>query len=324
MRITLIIFVLFCNQSKAQFFKSNEPLAHTFSIVARDSATGEMAVAVQSHWFNVGAIVAWAESGVGVVATQSFVNPMYGYKGLELMRNGLTAQAAMDSLLKTDEGRDVRQLGFVDARGNVANYTGSKCIEIAGHIKGNQMSGQSNTMAGSQVNESMKAAFEKNKQLPLAERMVTCLEAAQQAGGDLRGQQSAALLLVPGVATAPYDARIINLRVDDHQQPIAELKRLLRVHRAYELMNLGDLETEKGNMEKAMQAYNGAMKLFPGNLEMQYWTGITLYNTKQYAKATALLKAVFAKGSNWKEMTKRLPKVGLLTITDAELKKLLQ
>jgi uncharacterized Ntn-hydrolase superfamily protein len=308
----------------AQVFKKEAPFAHTFSIVARDEKTGEMAVAVQSHWFSVGTVVSWGEAGVGVVATQSFVNKSYGIKGLNLLRSGLTAKQALDSLLKQDDGREVRQVAIVDKNGNVAAYTGKLCIQYANHIQGNNYSVQSNMMLGSEVSSAMSKAFEGSAGKPLAERVMLALEAAQQAGGDIRGKQSAVLLVVPGTSTGrPWDDRSIDLRVDDNKEPIKELRRLLTVHTAYEHMNAGDLAVEKNDMAKAMQEYQAAMNIMPGNLEMQYWTAITLANNKQVAKALPVLKKVFAADKNWKELTRRLPAVNLLMVSEAELKQIL-
>ena len=270
----------------AQTYSSETPLAHTFSIVARDSVTGEMGVAVQSHWFSVGTSVSWAEAGVGAVATQSFTNKSFGIRGLNLLRNGLTAQQALDSLLATDEGREVRQVAIVDNKGNVATHTGKNCIDYAGHIQGNGFSVQSNMMLTNKVPTAMASAFENSKGKPLAERMLLALEAAQKTGGDIRGKQSAAILIVPAKSEGkPWDERTIDLRVDDNPAPIKELHRLYKVQVAYQHMNNGDLAVEKNDMATAMNEYNAAMKMFPENLEMQYWTAITLANNKQVDKA---------------------------------------
>ncbi len=318
------IVVLFYFSVPAQMFRSNNPLAHTFSIVARDSITGEMAVAVQSHWFSVGTAVSWAEAGVGAVATQSFVNKSFGIRGLELLKKGLTSQQALDSLLKNDEGREVRQVAIVDTKGNVATHTGKGCIQYATQIQGNQFSVQSNMMLGNQVSIAMANAFRKSTGKPLGERMLLALEAAQGAGGDIRGQQSAALLIVPAKSEGkPWDERTIDLRVDDSKEPIKELRRLYTVQVAYEHMNKGDLAVEKNDMAGAMNEYNTAMKMIPGNLEMQYWTAITLANNKQVDKALPMLKKIFIKDRNWKELTRRLPPVKLLTVSDADLKRIL-
>jgi len=324
--ITILIY-LYCtflsNEVLAQNIFSNEPLAHTFSIVARDPETGEMGVAVQSHWFSVGSLVAWGEAGVGVVATQSFVNPSFGQRGLELLKKGMTAQEVVDLLISKDEGRDVRQLAIVDSKGNSASYTGSKCIEAAGNIVGDGYSVQANMMLNNTVWGAMSKAFENSKG-PLAERLITTLEAAQNAGGDIRGQQSACLLVVRGNATGNlWEDRLIDLRVEDNPQPVTELKRLLNVYRAYEHMNKGDLAVEKNDMKLAMDEYNAAMKMFPENLEMKYWTAVTLANTGKIEKALPMFKEIFSKDKNWKELTKRLPAVGLLSVDENNLKKYL-
>lgn len=309
---------------QAQVFQKNEPLAHTYSIVARDSATGELGVAVQSHWFSVGTAVSWAEAGVGAVATQSFTNKSFGIRGLALLRNGLTARQALDSLLATDEGREVRQVAIVDNKGNVAVHTGKACIDYAGHITGSQFSVQANMMLNGTVPKAMAAAFENSRGKPLADRMLVALNAAEAAGGDIRGKQSAAIIVVPGRSTGePWNERLVDLRVDDHPAPLTELGRLYRVHIAYEHMNAGDLAVEKGDMQKAMQEYGAAMKMFPKNLEMQFWTAITLANNKQLDKALPMLRSIFKQDANWKELTRRLPRVNLLTVNDAALKQIL-
>lgn len=321
----LLSFLFVIGTSQAQVYKSEEPLAHTFSIVCRDSVTGEIGVAVQSHWFSVGTSVSWAEAGVGAVATQSFTNKSFGIRGLNLLRSGLTAQQTLDSLLSDDTGREVRQVAIVDKQGNVAVHTGKNCIDHAGHIKGGGYSVQSNMMLTDKVPAAMSAAFEQSKGRPLAERMLLALEAGQKAGGDIRGQQSAAMIVVPARSEGkPWDERTVDLRVDDNAAPIRELRRLYQVHTAYQHMNNGDLAVEKNDMAAAMQEYNAAMKMFPANLEMQYWTAITLANNKDLNKALPLLKKIFAQDANWKELTRRLPKVGLLTVSDAEMKKILE
>src|SRR5215831_1903919 len=248
-----IWFCMFSFSSTAQVYKNNSPLAHTFSIVARDEKTGEMAVGVQSHWFSVGTSVSWGEAGVGVVATQSFVNKSYGIKGLALLKKGYTAKQALDTLLKQDEGRDVRQVAIVDKNGIVAGWTGKLCIQYASDIQGKQYSVQSNMMLGNGVCKAMSKAFEASSGKPLSERVMLALEAAQQAGGDIRGKQSAAILVVPGKSEGkPWDERTVDLRVDDSKAPLKELRRLLTVHTAYQHMNAGDLAVEKNNMQAAM------------------------------------------------------------------------
>ncbi len=322
-QIPFCLLLLFCQVSQAQVFKSKEPLVHTFSIVARDEITGEMAVGVQSHWFGVGTSVPWALAGVGAVATQSFVDKSYGPNALSLLQKGFTAQQALDSLTKADPGREVRQVAIIDNKGNVATHTGKNCIQVAKQIQGKQFSIQSNMMLGDQVCEYMETAFVKSKGRPLAERILLALEAAQIAGGDIRGMQAAALIVVPGKITESWNNRSVDLRVDDAIQPLKELRRLYTVHLAYEHMNNGDLAVEKNNMSLAMAEYHAAMKMFPANLEMQFWTAITLANNGQVGKAVPLLKKVFAKDKNWKELTRRLPPVGLLTVSKEDLAKIL-
>ncbi|MDB5209727.1 MAG: Zn-dependent protease [Sediminibacterium sp.] len=324
MKKILTAFILLLSfYTNAQVYSSKEPLVHTFSIVARDEKTGEMAVGVQSHWFAVGISVPWAEAGVGAVATQSFVDKSYGPKALALLKKGLTPQQALDQLTKADAGRDVRQVAIIDSKGNVAAHTGKNCIQFAKHIKGYNFSVQSNMMLGDQVCEYMANSFKQTAGKPLAERVLLALEAAQKAGGDIRGMQAAAIVVVPGKKMELWNNKSVDLRVDDSPKPLEELRRLYNVHLAYEHMNNGDLAVEKNNMALAMNEYNAAMKLFPSNLEMQYWTAIILANNKQVAKAVPMLQSIFAKDKNWKELTRRLPPVGLLTVTSDELKKIL-
>lgn len=324
--LLLFLLMVTSNLVHAQFFKQDNGLAHTFSIVARDEKTGDMAIGVQSHWFSVGTVVSWAEAGVGAIATQSFVNKSFGIRGLELLKQGKTAQEALDILLSDDPGKEVRQVGIVDAQGNVANFTGKSCVDFAGDLKGKNYAVQANMMLTNQVPEAMAKAFEANAQLPLAEQVLEALKAAQKVGGDIRGKQSAVILVVKGTSTGkPWDDNhLVDLRVDDHPAPLAELERLLKVHRAYEHMNNGDLAMEVNNMELAMQEYGAAMKMFPNNLEMQYWTAITLANSGNVPKAAQMLQTIYAKDANWREMTKRLPKVGLLTVKEEELRALVK
>ena len=323
-KLVYLIAALLSTPCLAQVYKSTEPLAHTFSIVARDPKTGEMAAAVQSHWFSVGSSVIWGKSGVGVVATQSFIRKAYGPLGLDLMEKGKSPQNALNELLGKDPGREVRQVAFLNTKGETAVYTGKKCIDYARDMHGANYSVQSNMMLTDQVCIGMQKAWLKNTNMPLAERVVACLKAAQGAGGDIRGKQSAALIVVAGKPVKDsWDDKLIELRVDDNPNPIAELTRLLALHRAYEHMNNGDLQVEKGNMPKAMAEYSAAEKMFPSNLEMQYWHAITLANNKGVQHAAKMLKKIYAIDPNWRELTRRLPKVDQLNVTPAELKLLL-
>ena len=303
---------------------SGDAFAHTFSIVARDANTGEMAVGVQSHWFSVGALVPWGKSGVGVVATQSFVNPAYGPKGLALMEEGLSPAEALSKLVSEDDGKEYRQVAFLDTSGRAAAHTGEKCVEAADHYVGENFSVQANMMLNDKVVPAMKKAFNENAVLPLAERVVKVLQAAQEAGGDIRGKQSAALIVVGSEKVKnQWEEKIIDLRVDDHAEPLDELERLLQVARAYEHMNRGDLSIEEGDIEKALEEYSSAMQLFPENLEMQYWTAVALANSKRMEEAREIFKSIFKKNEHWREMTKRLPASGLLNISEEELEQII-
>jgi len=291
--------------------RSPSPLAHTYSIVARDPSTGELGVAVQSHYFSVGPVVPWAEAGVGAVATQSLVLVDYGPNGLDLMRKGLTAREALDSLLKADAHHEGRQVAMVDARGNVAAFTGPSCIPDAGDVQGEQFSCQANLMANDKVWPAMKAAYEKS-QGDLAERLMAALEAAEKAGGDIRGRQSAAMLVVKGQASGkPWNDVVVNLRVEDHEQPLVELRRLLQLRRAYNLEDQGDNFTVEKKSAEAARAYAEAMKLAPDVVELQFWAAVTMYTNDRKPEALALFKKVFAREARWVPLVPRLAKVGL-------------
>ena len=320
---TILLFLsgFFCyNGFAQQKISKTDPFAHTFSIVARDAITGEMAVGVQSHWFSVGTLVSWGRSGVGVVATQSFVNPSFGPNGLSLMSEGKSAKEALKILIAEDEGRDYRQVAFLDVKGEAFAYTGEKCIESAHHIVGGNYSVQANMMLNDKVVPAMAKAFEENMHLPLAERILTVLQAAQDAGGDIRGKQSAALIVVGAEPESdPWSDKKIDLRIDDDQAPLEELNRLLRVHRAYEHMNRGDAAIELGDMATALKEYEAAEQMFPDNLEMKYWKAVALANNKQLQEALPVFEYIFKSDENWRELTKRLPKSGLLLVSDVEL-----
>jgi len=301
---------------------SNRPV-NTYSIVARDSVTGEMGVAVQSHWFSVGTVVSWAEAGVGAVATQSFAEIDYGPLGLELMRSGKTANEALQALLSVDEQAAVRQVAMVDKHGNVAVHTGEKCIPAAGDQKGAQYSVQANLMEKESVWPAMAKAYE-SAGGDLLNRLFAALEAAQAEGGDIRGKQSAAILIVPAESSgAPWKEKVVDLRVDDHPEPLKEMKRLIKVHRAYQHMNAGDGYLAKGQVDKALEEYSTAHDLYPENVEILYWTAATLAAEEQLEKALPMFKEVFAKAPVWRELTKRLPAVGLLPDDKEILQKIL-
>jgi uncharacterized Ntn-hydrolase superfamily protein len=286
-------------------------LAHTFSIVARDSVTGELGVAVQSHYFSVGPVVPWAEAGVGAVATQSLVLVDYGPNGLDLMRSGMTARQALDSLLRADAHNEGRQVAMVDVEGGVAAYTGRACIPDAGHHAGAQYSVQANLMANDRVWPAMAKAYESTPG-DLAERLLAALDAAQQAGGDIRGRQSAAILVVKAKSSGqPWADRLFDLRVEDSPEPLAELRRLVRLRRAYHLEDAGDNAIAGKRPEEALRHYEAAMKLAPDVVELQFWAAVSMYTNGRRQDALPLFRRVFAKEARWVPLVARLPKADL-------------
>ena len=322
--LLIVLFNIYPSMQAQNFQKPNSPLAHTYSIVAFDPETGQMGVAVQSHWFSVGSIVSWGEAGVGVVATQSFVNPDFGPDGLAMMKQGINPQKALDSLIKSDEGRKFRQVALLNAKGETAAYTGSDCIAEAHHLQGKHYSVQANMMLTDKVCPAMANAFETTKGT-LAERMVAAIEAAENAGGDIRGRQSAALLVVSGQPTdKPWRDRVVDLRIEDHAQPVQELKRLLQVHTAYQHMNAGDLHIEKGNIDAALVDYSAAQQLFPDNEEMSYWTAVSMANAGRTEEAMQLFRKVFAKNPNYQILTSRIVKNKLLVVSNEVLMQILE
>jgi uncharacterized Ntn-hydrolase superfamily protein len=292
----------------------------TYSIVARDAETGQLGVAVQSHWFAVGTVVGWARSGVGAVATQSLARVSYGPLGLGLMAGGHSAPEALAALVEADDAPAVRQVAMVDARGEAAVHTGARCIAEASHVRGVAPDGsvytcQANLMERPGVPEAMARAFEGTGG-DLAERLVAALGAAEDAGGDIRGKQSAALLVVAGgpPTTTPWSERLFDLRVDDHPTPIAELRRLLRVSRAYNHMNEGDRALEAGDVAASLAHYAAAERLAGSNPEPVFWTAVALINAGRTEDALPRLERVFAADERWRETLGRLPEAGLISI----------
>ena len=316
-RIVLVIFgaTLFAGalwaDDRPQVKQPLRPVA-TYSIVARDPATGELGVAVQSHWFSVGAVVPCAEAGVGAVATQSFVDPSYGPLGLELMRAGHSASEALRGLLAADEGRDVRQVAMIDAQGRVAAHTGRKCIAAAGNLVGANYSVQANLMAKPTVWPAMARAFE-SAAGDMTDRLLAALEAAQREGGDIRGQQSAAILVVRAKSTGrPWVDRKVDLHVEDSPDPLGELRRLVRVHRAYQHMDAGDACSAQKDWDCAEREYGAAEKLLPEQMEVVFWHAVTLVTSGRAEQALPLFKKVFAREPKWADLVDRLPASELL------------
>ncbi|MFQ5888797.1 MAG: DUF1028 domain-containing protein [Gemmatimonadota bacterium] len=285
---------------------------HTYSIVARDAATGQLGVAVQSHWFSVGSVVPWAESAVGAVATQSFIDPGYGQLGLDLMRVGKSAGEALAGLLAADPHPEVRQVGMVDAAGRTAVHTGEQAIAEACQTTGEGFSVQANLMLRETVCEAMVRAYIRTNG-DLAERLMAALEAAEAEGGDIRGRQSAALLVVQGESTGrPWSDRIFDLRVEDHSEPLVELRRLLVVARAYRHMNEGDERVTRGDIDGAVEEYRAAEALLPRESEPIFWHAVTLASVGEVDASLPLFARAFDMRAEWRTLVPRLVDAGLL------------
>lgn len=295
---------------------------HTYSIVARDPESGDLGVAVQSHWFAVGAQVAWAEAGVGAVATQSFIETRYGASGLDLMRDGWSAPQALAALKTADPHPEVRQVAMIDAAGRIAAHTGQRCIEYAADLQGNGFSVQANLMLRPGATEAMRDAY-LNSGGRLADRLLAALEAAQNSGGDLRGRQAASMIVVRGRPTGnPRQDRYIDLHVEDHPTPLQELGRLLRLNRAYRHMNRGDRALEVGNVDRALAEYATAETMAPDNLEMRFWHAVSLVNTGRIEEALPLFQGVFRGDENWRLLVPRLHRAGLLSAGPAVVERI--
>lgn len=288
----------------------------TYSIVAYDEATGQLGVAVQSHWFSVGSLVPWVKAGVGAVATQSFVKVEYGPNGLKLMGKGFSAEDALKILVEDDEHSAVRQVGMVDAKGNASAFTGKNCIQFAGHIVGKNYTVQANLMASATVPTAMVRAYEITKG-DLVDRLMAALEAAEKEGGDIRGKQSAAIVVTTGEPTGiDWKDKLFDLRIEDHPEPIIEMKRLIRVARAYQHANQGDLYLETGEVDKALKEYDLAAEYCPENPELPFWTAVSLASVDRIDEALLIFKDVFERAPDLRDLIPRLVPAGLLPDDD--------
>lgn len=286
--------------------------AHTYSIVARDAGTGELGVAVQSHWFSVGSSVAWAESGIGAIATQSFIDPSYGANGLVLMGTGSSAAQALAGLLAADPHPEVRQVGMVDASGGTAVHTGRLAIQEACDFEGDGFTVQANLMHHDTVCDAMVRAYTTSSG-DLAERLMAALEAAQAEGGDIRGRQSAALLVVATEPSGrPWQDRVFDLRVEDSREPLVELRRLLSVARAYRHMNEGDEQVTRGHIDSALDEYRRAEELLPGESEPIFWHAVTLASVGRVDESLPLFAEAYRLRPEWRELVPRLVPAELL------------
>ncbi len=275
----------------------------TYSIVAHDPATGEVGVAVQSHWFAVGPLVPWARSGVGAVATQSIVEPAYGPRLLDLLEAGRAPQDALDELVAADEQARFRQVAVVSAAGAVAVHTGERCVQFAGHEPGTGFAAQANMMASPSVWGAMAQAYERAPG-PLARRLTAALHAAEAQGGDARGRQSCAILVAPA-AREPWRTAV-DLRVDDHPDPLAELDRLLDLRDAYDLASEGDELAGEGRHAEAGDRYERASLLAPDSHELLFWAGLAAGGTGDLPTAVQRVGRAIALHAGWRELLDRL------------------
>jgi uncharacterized Ntn-hydrolase superfamily protein len=263
--------------------------------------------------------VSWAEAGLGAVATQSVVEPAYGPRGLALMRDGKSAPAALHQLLADDPQESARQVAMIDRGGRVAVHTGARCIPHAGHAVGDQVSAQANIMERNTVPAAMVRAYSSSSGISFAERLLAALDAAQGEGGDLRGRQSAALLIVSPRATGnPAEDRPMDLRVEDHPDPLGELRRLLSLRRAYQRVDVGDQLAAAGDVDGSLAEYEAAHRSQPDNLELAFWHGVALAASGREEDAAPILRRAFSAHAGWIELLKRLPAAGLFP-DDGEL-----
>jgi uncharacterized Ntn-hydrolase superfamily protein len=301
---------------------ASEPLVTTYSIVARDPRSGALGVAVQSHWFQVGTVVPWAEPGVGAIATQALSNISYGPRGLALLRQGKSPQEVVQALTSSDDKRENRQLIVVDAKGRVAGHTGKRCIQAAGHTLGEGFAVAGNLMRSDKVWPAMAQAFRQSEG-DLASRLLGALQAAQRAGGDVRGQQSAALLVVaPRATEGPWKDRVIDLRVADHPRPLKELARLLRLKRGYQAFDAGEDAMAKGRVEEAERSYREARRHAPRAEELLFWEALSFFRAGKKQRALGIFRRIFVRRASFRTTLRRLPSGGLLT--EDELQEILR
>jgi uncharacterized Ntn-hydrolase superfamily protein len=275
----------------------------TYSIIAFDPETRECGVAVQSHWFSVGGMVTWAEPGIGAVATQAVVEPAYGPRGLERMRAGRTAPEALAELVAADELGSARQVAMVDAHGGIAAHTGSECMAFAGQAVGHHHSCQANLMRTGEVWGAMSEAYLAGSG-SLAERLLDALDAGEAAGGDLRGRQSAAILVVGGEGESWQ--RLVDLRVEDHEDPLGELRRIARMNHSYMLMREGDETATAGDHLKATAFYVEAWERAPEYHELKFWAALALVERGEGERGAALLREAIDDHAGWRQMVDML------------------
>jgi uncharacterized Ntn-hydrolase superfamily protein len=275
----------------------------TYSIVARDPATGELGVAVQSHWFSVGSSVPWAEPGVGAVATQSIADPSHGPNALDLLRTGTSAADALETLVKRDKQAAVRQVVIVDSRGRAAVHTGRRCVPFAGDHAGRGFACAANMMAREGVPQAMAHAYTTAiGEMP--DRLLAALDAAEAAGGDVRGRQSAAMIVVRSRGEQWH--RSLDLRVEDSAFPLVELRRLARLRQAYDLGERADELAGEGRTQEAALLYRRASEVAPENDELRFWGGLALVQLGERAAGVEAVRSAIADNAGLAELLARL------------------
>jgi uncharacterized Ntn-hydrolase superfamily protein len=288
-------------------------LAATYSIVARDGATGQLGVGVQSHYFSVGSAVPWALPGVGAVATQSILEISHGPRGLEQLSTGRSPAAVLEALLAEDPGRALRQVAVIDAAGSVACHSGALCIPAWGQAQGEGWSAQGNMLRSDAVWQAMGPAFERSRG-PLASRLLAALESAEAAGGDVRGRQSAAIVVVAGDRPKnAWEGRLVDLHVEHHARPLEELRRLLRIHRAHACFSEAQRHFGTARFEEALVLLEEARALKPEDPEFAFWTGVAFANAGRPAEARRWLGEAYAADASWRELARRLATIGLFS-----------
>lgn len=285
----------------------------TYSIVARDLETGNLGVALQSHWFQAPSGAIWARPGVGAVATQALGEPSYGPLGLGLMESGATPQEALDQLLVRDDGRADRQISFVDASGRAAVHTGSSCIKEAGHIISDAFTVQANMMWRDTVWQAMATAFQASTG-DFSGRLLAALDAAEAEGGDVRGRQSAGILIVRAEPTdEPWRDTLMDIEVADHPRPLEELRRLVDLKHAYDM--LGDEPVDGDDPDRELRTSLDAMTMAPGSAEIAFWTMVELASRGRLEEARRAYSTCVRDGPGWAELLGRLARDNLAHIT---------
>lgn len=291
----------------------------TYSIIGRDPGSGEVGIAVQSRWFHAPQDLAWIEPGVGAVCTQAFLEPSYGSRGLALMRQGRTPAQALDELLALDQGRDVRQVAIADAEGHFAQHTGARCVAAAGHGSGRDCCAQGNMLASEACWDAMIEAFEATEGA-LADRLLAALRAAEEEGGDARGRQSAGILVRSGQASNdPWRDRVLELRVADHPDPVAELARLVGVKRAYDRLERAIDLVEGGDLGAAAEEAGAAQDLAPADDQIIFWRATMLLGAGRPEEAREAWREAVAAHPGWAEFLRQCIAAGLLPAEVAAL-----